>query len=115
MKILFHITKLEDWERGKVDGEYRADTLESLGFIHCSLSSQLIEIANNFYQGQRDLVLLCIDPFRVRAEIKYEASKGAESYPHIYGPLNTDAVMKVLSFEPDQDGKFRIPDQIAEW
>ncbi|MFQ5788287.1 MAG: DUF952 domain-containing protein [Thermodesulfobacteriota bacterium] len=113
MNIVFHITKLEDWERGKVEGEYKADTLESVGFIHCSTAGQLIKIANNFYGCQRDLLLLCIDLSKVRAEIKFEGSEGGERYPHIYGPLNIDSVIKVLKFELGEDGKFKLPGGIS--
>ena len=114
MNVVFHITKLEDWERGKAEGGYKADTLESQGFIHCSTACQLIDVANNFYKGQTGLVLLCIDTNMVKANIKYEIADEGESYPHIYGTLDLDAVVKVLSFEPDEDGKFTMPDEIAD-
>lgn len=78
------------------------------GFIHCSDPSQLLEVANALYKGERGLVLLCIDPAKVKTEIRYEKS-GPEAFPHIYGPLNTDAVVAALPFEPDDEGKFRLP------
>jgi uncharacterized protein (DUF952 family) len=35
---------------------------------------------------------------------------GDERFPHIYGPLNLDAVTQVLPFEPSDDGLFSLPE-----
>jgi uncharacterized protein (DUF952 family) len=34
---------------------------------------------------------------------------GNEVFPHLYGPLNTDAVIEVLDLVPDDSGKFQLP------
>ena len=50
----------------------------------------------------------------VSAEIKYEAPPGSrEAFPHIYGPLNTAAVIKVVDFLPNSDGLFTLPADVA--
>ena len=107
-----HIAKLEQWEQAESIGVYRGDTLSSDGFIHCSTPQQLVKVANDVYHGQRGLVLLAINPSKVRSEIRFEKSEGRELYPHIYGPLNVDAVVKVHSFEPNQYGKFKLPAEL---
>ena len=106
MSVILHITKREEWERAKLAGVYRGDTLESEGFIHCSEPQQVIPVANTWFPGQKGLTLLCIDSQKVGAEIRYEGVGGGEGFPHIYGPLNLDAVFQVLDFEPAEDGKF---------
>ena len=110
--MILHITKREQWEQAKQIGIYRGDTLDTEGFIHCSTLQQLIRTANKFFHNQQGLVLLCIEPEQVIAEIKYEAAD-SDLFPHIYGALNVDAVTQVLEFEPGEDGKFEIPDAIA--
>ena len=88
--------------------------LATQGFIHTSRPHQLLRVANAIFKGQRDLVLLYIDPHAVSAEIKYEAPPGSqEAFPHIYGPLNTDAVIKVVDFLPDAAGLFTLPADVA--
>jgi uncharacterized protein (DUF952 family) len=58
-------------------------------------------VASRFYAGQSPLVLLTIDIERLRSELRYEAPPGSdELFPHIYGPLDTDAVIRVEPFEP---------------
>jgi uncharacterized protein (DUF952 family) len=54
-----------------------------------------------------------IDPTRVTAEIRYEGAPGGEQFPHLYGPLDPDAVTAVLPLEPGPDGRFRQPPGLA--
>jgi len=113
VSIILHITKREQWEKAKLEGVYRGDTLDSQGFIHCSTSQQIVKVANALYYAQRELVLLCIVTNRVQSEIKYESAGNEELYPHIYGPLNVDAVVKVVDFEPTKNGEFVLPREIT--
>jgi uncharacterized protein (DUF952 family) len=114
VSIIQHITKREQWEKAMVAGFYRGDTLDSQGFIHCSTPQQTIKVANAMFLAQKGLVLLYIAANKVQSEIKYEGAGSEELYPHIYGPLNADAVIKVADFEPTKNGKFVLPKEIAE-
>ncbi len=109
MKTILHICSRGDWKIAQQAGEYTAASLASEGFIHCSTLGQVVKTANRFYQGQRDLVLLILDAGRVTADIKCEAAD-ADLFPHIYGPINLDAVVGVQEFAPDADGTFQQPD-----
>ncbi len=71
-------------------------------------------MANVLYLAQKGLILLCIAVDKVQPEIKYEKGENQELYPHIYGPLNVDAVVLVADFEPDVDGKFVLPKEITD-
>lgn len=114
---IFHITTRVQWEQPRTTGVYRGDTLDTEGFIHCSTVTQILGVANRFYRGRHDLVLLHIDPTRVHPEIRYEPPDAPESdrYPHIYGPLNADAVVEVPALEPQADGTFRLPQGMLRW
>ena len=114
MGVILHITKREQWNQAESAGVYHGDALGSEGFIHCSTLQQVIEVANALFCAQEGLMLLCIAPDRVEAEIRYESTESEERFPHIYGPLNTDAVIKVLEFEPDEDGKFELPREVHQ-
>lgn len=107
--LILHITSLDSWEAARQGGAYRGDTLETEGFIHFSTPAQVVRTANRFYSGQRGLVLLHVDPTRLEAELRYEDPGEGEEFPHLYGPLNLDAVTEVLPFEPEEDGSFRPP------
>ncbi|MGQ4645980.1 DUF952 domain-containing protein [Lyngbya aestuarii] len=107
-EIILHITQPQPWEQAKLQGTYRGDTLDSEGFIHCSTPLQINQVANTFFLGYKELILLCIDAERVQAEIRYEGLDGQNYFPHIYGPLNIDAVFQVLDFQSGEDGKFNF-------
>ncbi len=108
MTLILHITTRKDWEHARQVGIYKPESLEKQGFIHCSYPSQLVKVADANYPGRKDLVLLCIESNRVRADI-HEEGTGDESYPHIFGPLNLDSVARALEFTPDKAGKFKLP------
>ena len=112
MSVILHIAKREQWEKAKLEGVYRGDTLDSQGFIHCSTSKQIVEVANALFLAQKGLMLLHIATSRVQSKIRYESAGSKELYPHIYGPLNIDAVIKVAPFEPARNGRFTLP---KEW
>ena len=108
---IVNIARREQWEQERRAGAYRGTTLDAEGFIHCSDPDQVVAVANALYAGQQGLVLLCIDPARLQAELRYELAKNGQRYPHIYGPLNVDAVTQVLEFTPD--GRFALPPGLA--
>ena len=103
--MIVHICPQEAWQAAQDNGEYRAASLASEGFIHASRPEQVLQVANRFYRGTPDLVLLWIDPQRVHAQIRWESVDG-DLFPHIYGPLNMEAVTAVTDLLPDEDGQF---------
>jgi uncharacterized protein (DUF952 family) len=117
MMPLYHITEHKTWMRARAAGEYRAPSLDSQRFIHLSGRDQVIRVADAIYTGHAGLVLLVIDPARLKSPVRYEppdVSIPAEHYtgelfPHLYGPLNLDAVIKVLDFPSRADGTFTLP------
>ncbi|HEU4728118.1 MAG TPA: DUF952 domain-containing protein [Kofleriaceae bacterium] len=118
MTLLLHITTRADWDAARAAGSYRPASLAAEGFIHCSTPAQTLATANQFFPGRTDLVLLCIDEARVAPLVRYEApapvggapdARADQRFPHLYGPLDLDAVVKVVPFPCDRDGSFTLP------
>jgi uncharacterized protein (DUF952 family) len=115
--LILHITSKQEWLEAQTRGEYIAPSLQTEGFIHCSLDRQVVTVANAFYHGKSDLVLLVIDEAKLTSELKWEPPAGppveghakSDLFPHVYGAINLDAVTSVLDFKPDTDGKFTLP------
>ncbi len=108
--MILHITTGAEWEAAQAQGEYRADSLATEEFIHCSTPEQVLGPANAFYHGRQGLVLLLIDEAQLVARLVYEDTHGAGmDFPHIYGPLNLDAVTGVVPFPARPDGTFELP------
>lgn len=111
-QMIYHILSNRSWDEAKAAGEYCGDTLATEGFIHTSLAQQVTKTANRRFLGRTDLLLLAIDPELLRAELKYEDGGEGEEFPHIYGPLNLDAVVETYRFQPLTDGTFELPPEI---
>src|SRR5579871_6169690 len=109
---IYHIAIRADWEQALADGVYTRSsvdtTLAEEGFIHASQESQVARTANKFYRDvPGDLLILVIDPGLLRSEVRYEPVPGAElPFPHIYGPLNVDAVVETRPLAAGPDGSF---------
>jgi uncharacterized protein (DUF952 family) len=92
--VLFHLTTRATWQRAVAIGDYVTTSLEDEGFIHLSTEAQWPTVHERFYAGEPDLVLLVIDPARLRNEIRFELADD-DRYPHLYGPLDISAVVEV--------------------
>lgn len=113
MHTILHITQRKQWEIVKNLGTYRGNTLDTEGFIHCSTLAQVISSANRFFTGLTDLVILEIEIDRVTPEIRYEGTDNNNLFPHIYGALNTDAVIRSIDLDVDIDGSFILPIELV--
>lgn len=120
-RIILHIITKTDWEQAQKGGGYTPPSLASEGFIHCSTIEQTADTANLFFKEQKDLLLLSIDTFQLESPLVYEAPAGMPNdenrsgqFPHIYGHLNLNAVVKVTSFPFNSEGIFVLPKEIEE-
>src|SRR5258706_7282997 len=118
--MILHITSRAEWKQAQARGEYVAASLKTEGFIHCSTEKQVVPVANAFYHGKNDLVLLVLNESKLKPELKWEAPAGptamgiseSDSFPHVYGPINLNAVASVVDFVPDPAGMFTLPSLI---
>jgi uncharacterized protein (DUF952 family) len=117
--VIYHLALRDEWATAQAspDGRYRRSTLghslDDVGFIHCSKPHQAPVIANLVYTGRDDVVLLTVDTSKVPSEIRVEASdKPGEAFPHIYGPLPVDAVVREQPVPLAADGTLGVADLI---
>jgi uncharacterized protein (DUF952 family) len=96
--------------RGRFEGS--ADDARD-GFIHLSAGHQVAGTLAKYFAGQRDLVLLAVDPGRLGERLRWEKSRGGELFPHLYGPLDLDHVISVEALVLQEDGTHRLPEGVA--
>ena len=115
--MIYHITSHTAWNDAQTAGEYTAPSLAVEGFIHCSTLPQVLPVASNFYKGQTGLVVLIIDPTLLTSALNWEAPSEriprpdvpeGEKFPHVYGPINLNAVTKVVDLELRPNGTFHF-------
>ena len=94
MAIIYHVTTVQEWNAAKEKGFYNAPSLEIEGFIHCSEAQQLQGVLHRYYQGKTNLLKLVIDTDKLKSKLQYDLAPSVnEQFPHIYGPINLDAVI----------------------
>ena len=117
--MILRIVRRDEWESAIRKREYAPASLATEGFIHCSTAAQIVETANRFYRGQSDLMIVCLAEAHLTAPLAYEPAvrlddqRGVALFPHIYGPLNLEAVSEVCEFPCDADGRFVLPSALS--
>ncbi|MCW2838739.1 MAG: hypothetical protein JWR55_222 [Aeromicrobium sp.] len=100
---IFHLTTAAAWHEAQAAGSYTVSTLgldlSDVGFIHCSQAEQVAGVHERFYSALGEpLVLLTVDTDLLTSPWQLDEVPGQElSFPHVYGPLNVEAV---VSAEP---------------
>jgi len=95
--IIYHITTKADWQRAQSIGFYETASLADEGFIHCSHAHQVDGVLERYYAGQTNLVKLVIDVDKLNQRLQDDFSPSMnESFPHVYGRINLDAVCEVV-------------------
>jgi uncharacterized protein (DUF952 family) len=111
MALIFHLTYKDAWATAKPAGEYSAPSLAEEGFIHCSKDiPQLLKVAARLYPDETGLMVLDVDLEKLTSPLKHEPSRSGEIYPHIYGMLNADAVVRERDLQLGPDGSHFVAD-----
>lgn len=118
--MIYHLTFRKNWRHALATGPYTDRSLEKDGFIHCSTGEQLIPVAMEFFPGRRKLTILVIDETRLTSPVKWEKSADGPpaglppnaKFPHVYGPINHEAVIKTLDMERDAEDVFVLPENL---
>lgn len=113
---ILHLVAADDYRAVPAGASYLPRQFAADGFIHCTVEPEvLLHIANAFYRDvSGEFLVLVIDPARLTAELRYEPPLPAPAdglllgrlFPHIYGPLNLEAVVTVRAAQRAPDGTF---------
>lgn len=110
MSIIYHMAERADWVAAEAAGAYGGGAQDrSDGFIHFSTGAQIVESARRHRAGAANLVLLEVEAAALGAALRWEASRGGEPFPHLYGPLPVAAVRAVHDLPLGADGLHVFP------
>ena len=108
--MIYHFCPRADWDAAEKAGSYTAESLATQGFIHCSPADHVHVVATALARGRTDLVVLDIEESRVDSPVVWEDGDPPDptgrQFPHVYGPIPLDAVVRVRDYPPRQDGSF---------
>jgi uncharacterized protein (DUF952 family) len=91
--LIYHVALPADWAKYKGRPSYQTESLQSEGFIHCSYPNQLSGVLKRYFSNAAKVVVLTIDTEKLRSKLIAETSTGGDTFPHIYGRLNHDAIV----------------------
>ena len=98
MKI-YHIVTPADWQQWATLPTFEAASLQTEGFIHCSTASQIAGVLERYYSEVPDLLLLHISEEALGDKLVYEPSTNQELFPHLYGPLDKNAIVEISTLK----------------
>ncbi|MEV7283059.1 DUF952 domain-containing protein [Streptomyces sp. NPDC093252] len=112
--MIYHVVPLRDWSAAS-GRSYAPASLAADGFVHCSPDEEsTLAVATAFYgQTPGPLLALLIDERRLDAPVRWEAADPepppgvppATLFPHLYGPVDRDAVEEVRQIVRDEEGR----------
>jgi uncharacterized protein (DUF952 family) len=108
-KVLTEATFRQAKREGRFAGS--ADDFRD-GFIHLSAPHQLAGTLATHFKGQAGLVLIAVDAERLGQDLKWEASRGGALFPHLYAPLELEAVLFVEALPLGADGRHILPEGV---
>jgi uncharacterized protein (DUF952 family) len=112
--VIQHVVPAADWaaDPGR---PYAPASLAEDGFVHCSPDERVtLAVVNAYYRdAPRPLLVLSLDETRLSAPcVREEAAPTpppgvpeGTRFPHVYGPLDRDAVVRVREVEWDAQGR----------
>ena len=106
-EYIYLLSSQTEYQQALNEGGLVRDSLQSEGFIHASPKSQLNRLANKYYRDKKQPLILFVDKKLISCQVKWEPATGG-LYPHIYGPLNINAVTKVEKIALAEDGNFYL-------
>ena len=122
---IFHLVPADYYHRQPKNKPYQPETFADEGFIHCTAGQEmLIEVANRYFETiSGDLLALHVDPQRLTSPLKFELpipppgespagvySQSDVLFPHIYGPVNRDAIINCVTLQRDEFGRWYYPE-----
>lgn len=113
MTIIYKIAPAALWRAAEAAGAFTGAPVDVAdGYIHFSTAAQVRETARRHFAGQDDLVLVAVDAAALGPDLRHEASRGGDLFPHLYAPLPLGAVLSVRPLPLGPDGHV-FPDEVA--
>ncbi len=107
---IYKIVDRGAWRLAEANGRFAGAPVDLRdGYIHFSTATQVRETARRHFAGIKDLLLVEVDAGRLGQALRWEASRGGDLFPHLYGSLAVDAVIGVLDLPLGADGEHQFP------
>ena len=114
--LVYKLAESTEWSKARAAGAYEGSAVDRAdGYIHMSTAGQLAETARRHYAGRSGLMLLEVDIAALGPGLRWEASRGGDLFPHLYGALPADAVVAERALSVTGDGTMMFEDGADGW
>lgn len=105
MTRVYKLLTRSEWRAAEAQGVFEGSAVDLAdGFIHFSTAAQAPETGRRYFAGVADLVIVGFGAEALGEGLKWEASRGGDLFPHLYGPLPTALAVEVRAVALDSDG-----------
>eukprot|EP01119_Soliformovum_irregulare_P009144 TRINITY_DN22303_c0_g1_i1.p1 TRINITY_DN22303_c0_g1~~TRINITY_DN22303_c0_g1_i1.p1 ORF type:complete len:124 (-),score=21.96 TRINITY_DN22303_c0_g1_i1:70-441(-) len=114
--IVYRLAVRSDWEEAQKIGKYIGTQVDfDSGFLHLSTAATCRKTGQLYYKDVDNVVLLAVELSKVKDRVQWDPAKGRDNvlFPHIYGVLNTDAIINVYPLSRDAQGEFVYPEGLG--
>ena len=108
---VFKLLTEADWAAAEASGATTTALDIADGYVHLSTSAQVRETARRYYLGQPRVRLLRFDPGAL-GDVRWEASRGGDLFPHLYGALDIAMATASWWLVPGADGELNFPEDV---
>lgn len=111
---IYKIVSADLWQAAEKTGIFTGAGIDLAdGYIHFSTAAQARRTAELYFHGQQNLLLVAVDGADLGEALKYEASRGGDLFPHLYGTLPLSSVLWAKPLPLDADGNHLFPEDVA--
>jgi uncharacterized protein (DUF952 family) len=109
-ELVYKIVRRPEWEAAEKSGAFSGSADDARdGYIHLSSAAQLRATFAKHFAGAGDVLLVVIESGRLGGALRWEASRGGEKFPHLYGPLDVRLAQSVVPIAHGPDGQPGFP------
>tara|TARA_Y100001960_G_C14769309_1_gene878909 strand:- start:3205 stop:3561 length:357 start_codon:yes stop_codon:yes gene_type:complete len=113
--LIFHMCREEEWLMAQKSGRYSGSSQDVAdGFLHFSTSAQIRESASKHRAEQTDIVLLTVTPSLLGNALKWEPAREGKLFPHLYGDLCLEAVIRCDPLPLGPNGQHIFPEHVPD-
>jgi uncharacterized protein (DUF952 family) len=111
-RTIYKVLTSEQWAAAEAGGPVQAPVDVKDGYVHFSTAAQLQDTLTKWFIGQRGCVLLAFDAGDFGAQLRWEAARGGDLFPHVYGDVRASSARKRWMLEMGPDGAPRAPGEV---
>jgi uncharacterized protein (DUF952 family) len=113
-QLIYKILTAEQLATVESGGPMQATVDIADGYVHFSTSKQVQETLAKWFRGQTGLVLAAVNGDDFGPDLKWEASRGGDYFPHVYTDVRQHHIASLWPLDViDSDGVALVPDEVA--